>query len=62
VAKEDKDRAMGYALVDIEAPPNTAGKFGGKKYKKQQKIKRTKNIKKSKKTKKYTKRTRKNKL
>lgn len=43
VAKEDKDRAMEYALVDIEAPPNTAGKFGGKKYKKQKKIKRTRN-------------------
>ena len=62
VTKEDKDRAMEYANVDIEAPASTVGKFGGKKYKKQKKIKRTKNVKKSKKTKKYTKRTRKNKL
>jgi hypothetical protein len=62
LAKEDKDRAMGYANVDIEAPASTVGKFGGKKYKKQKKIKRTKNVKKSKKTKKLGNRTRKNKL
>jgi len=61
VTKEDKDRAMEYANVDIEAPASTVGKFGSKKYKKQKKKKRTKNVKKSKKTKKYKNRTRKNK-
>ena len=62
VAKEDKDIAMGYALVDIEAPASTVGKFGGKKNKKQKKMKRTKNVKKYKKSKKHGNRTRKNKL
>jgi hypothetical protein len=49
IPKEEKDRAMGYALVDIEAPPSTVGKFGGKKNKKHKK--RTKNVKKFKKSK-----------